>query len=205
MAKTTNKTLGFSFSVKTPDSVEEFNRLAGNANACLQMAVRHVLYHNWNPTFRRALCKAIEEASGVKRPQQKDGSGNPVFADAENKVPVLVSEKIYLKQIKATGAMSGEALQALAAEVAGKVPFEASASKRGRKPNKEHVAAAQNIIDAINRGDTTMELVKEKFEALNEGLSFDELIEEAENELEALAAAVKINEDRKAMADDFLG
>lgn len=64
----TTNVFGIEFNVKTPyNTVEEFDNLAGKAGACLAEATNHVIAHKHLARVRQAVCKKLEELSGIER------------------------------------------------------------------------------------------------------------------------------------------
>ena len=66
--KVETNVFGLEFDVNVPfNSVEEFDNLAGKAGACLVEATNHVIAHKHLGRVRAAVCKKLEELSGIER------------------------------------------------------------------------------------------------------------------------------------------
>lgn len=76
---------GLEFDVNVPfNTVEEFDNLAGKAGACLMEATNHVIAHKHLGRVRAAVCKKLEELTGIERKKTtaEDGSSEK-YAETE--------------------------------------------------------------------------------------------------------------------------
>lgn len=148
-----NKTLGFSFALLVPESVEEFDRLAGKGGAALDEANKNVIYRSVNHEFRKEFCEALEKTTGIEREGKITGEG-----EAAKKV-YTEKEKAYVSRVLASGKITEEAAQSLANEVGGKIAFDPSPSERSSKLPKEIDDNVRAIFAAIAAGQSTEERV----------------------------------------------
>lgn len=61
------RSLGFDIKVSVPETVEEFDKLAGKPGACLDEAISNVVYRGVLAGVRYTFAEKLEAASGVKR------------------------------------------------------------------------------------------------------------------------------------------
>lgn len=196
-----SKTLGFDVNVETPDTAEELDALVGEANATLLAAIRYYIYHKWNPAFRPAFADAVEEETGIERLQASKGGDLQFRTPREGEEtgdPIMESEQSYINRVIAEGTDESD-LQRIATEVASTIPFKVSGGGRTKKALAKHIAAANQILN----GSKTPEEFIAKFEELN-NIQFSS-IGDGEFNVETVALAVRLNEDRKLKnaASDF--
>ena len=73
--------LGLEVTVPVPESVEEFDKLAGKSGACLESACNNVIYRSILAQFRRKLVVVVEKVSGIKRELIDSGKTKKVKQD----------------------------------------------------------------------------------------------------------------------------
>lgn len=149
MKDTTIRSLGLDLAVKVPESVDEFNTLAGNANACLDEATNNILYRSWLADFRSTYCEKLETTAGIERKTRdtgkKDTKGEPVLVYDE-------SEAEFVKRVCAEKGVEITAFKSLADEVAAGIAFDPKATERKtagpKKLPKMYLEIAQKVLDA---------------------------------------------------------
>jgi len=146
--------LGFDVMVQVPETVEEFDSLAGRSGACLEEATDNVIYRGVLAEFRSKLVDALEKDTSfpIEREQKKNAKGEPQF-DKDQK-PILVvseSEGAYKKRLQAHLGLDDDAFAArfapLAQQVAQGIKFDPKATERKPKtPPKTYLEAARSIL-----------------------------------------------------------
>lgn len=191
MSKRTLKCLYGEINVNVPDSVEDFDKLAGRAGACLEKAILQVVYHKTLGDVREDIVEAavaafefprLEKDSGKKR--AKDGT--PILVDeaTDDYVKRLFSEKGWDIDAPPT-----EWLKLLADLP---VEFDPSAKERESKPK----TLAKVYIEVVNRiyaAGTTAKAAA----TLGIALTGDEVADR-----KALGWAIKGREDEKRRAEE---
>lgn len=200
-----NRSLGVDVLVDCPDSPAALDQMVGEKGASMKAALRYYLYHSWNGPFRESLAAAVQEKTGIERPQAVKG-GEPQFETKkdddgnETQVPVLISEQAYINKVMAEGALSEDEYATLAQEVADGIPFNPQASRRGLKPAAKHLDFADRYLAAVEAGAKTQEEFISTFDDLNAPYTFATLGDGdtmGEFNRENIALAVRINEERK--------
>lgn len=186
----TNSTLDCTFPIRVPSTAEEFDQLAGRKGACLEEAIRNIVYRSVNHEFRAALCKKLEEHTGIPREGREVGEGD------KKRTEYTETEKKYKARLILGGHVDQETCQLFANEIAKTLKFDPSPGKRRGGPSKEIQVAAESILNAISLGQSTAEIVSAKI-AAKLGLgdfasSFGEF-----NESSLVAALVAIDEKEK--------
>lgn len=186
----TNSTLDCTFPVRVPATAEEFDRLAGRTGACVEEAIRNVVYRSVNHDFRKQLCAKLEEHTGVAREHKLVGEG-------ENKRKEYTeSEKKYKARLILSGKVDQETCQLFANEIAKNLKFDPSPSKRRGGPSKEIRGAAENILQAIAMNQSSAAIVGAKL-AGKLGLQSFEAVYGEFNEDSLIAALVALDEKEK--------
>lgn len=197
MAIRLNKTLGFELSVTVPDSVEDFDKLAGKPGAALTEAINNVIYRGWNNDFRATFLERVEKETKVAWPvDQKKTDAQPERKDKKPKTPILIPEGDYLDLVIAAG-YTREQLLPIAVEVAAEITFDPKSEGRGTgKVGKQFLEAAEQVL---SKDDAHVAKVVGNLERLNPGLkvALDDEKVEGRPSKETLAKAIKVNEDRK--------
>ena len=132
---------GLNFTVNTPfNSVEEFDNLAGKSGACLLEATNHVIAHKHLARVRSAICKKLEELTGIERSKTVD-------ADGKN-LKYTESEQTYFKRVAAerAGGDDWADIEAEIRKVAEGVKFELVVSTA--RVSKEGLAIADALISS---------------------------------------------------------
>lgn len=130
---------GIEFNVNTPfNSVEEFDNLAGKVGACLLEATNHVIAHKHLARVRQAVCKKLEELSGIER--------NYTTAEDGKSKKYTETEQTYVKRVTAElgGSEEWEDILAQLKTVAENVKFELVVSVA--RATKEGLAIADALI-----------------------------------------------------------
>lgn len=205
MKQAQNETLGFKLNVQVPDSVEEFDRLAGRQGAALDEATKNVMYRGWNADFRRKLIDSLEKQfTDIKRAvvgkgpkRKKDGIEPDIFE----------SEQKYLDRVIAGGHPLVE-LQPMAEQVAAGIAFDPSAAERSTKVGKEYLELADGVIA---KGNDAVETATTKLLALNPTFGDVERYEDGDEipsgaavgqvTRDSLGSLIRANTLRKAQED----
>lgn len=186
----TNTTLDCTFPVKVPSTADEFDQLAGRKGACVEEAIRNIIYRSVNHEFRAKLCAKLEEHTGIPRETKTTGEGDSA------KTEYTETEKKYKARLIIDGHVDQETCQIFANEIAKEIKFDPSPSKRRGGPTKEIQVAAESILNAISMGQSSPEIVSAKV-AAKLGLadfvsSFGEF-----NEASLIQALIAIDEKEK--------
>lgn len=186
----TNTTLDCTFPVKVPSTADEFDQMAGRKGACVEEAIRNIIYRSVNHEFRAKLCAKLEEHTGIPRETKTTGEGDSA------KTEYTETEKKYKARLILSGAVDQERCQIFANEIAKEIKFDPSPSKRRGGPTKEIQIAAESILNAIEMGQSSGDIVSAKI-AAKLGISdfvasFGEF-----NEASLIQALVAIDEKEK--------
>jgi len=194
--KFSTKTLGQEVTLDAPDTPGEFDNLIGQKDACLNTAIKHAVYHTWHSKFRTAFAQALEENSSIKRQQIRKGNALQfeLTKDGAKGAPIMESEQAYVNRVEAEEYDPTE-ITRIAHEVAALIPFDPTPSRKTKKPLARHLTAATAIMTRVDDEETTSEEVIAKFES-NNNKQFTS-IGDGEWNIDNLAQAVRINEDRK--------
>lgn len=71
--------MGLDFQLEVPSTVDEYNTLAKDLNACLSEAILNVVYRSTLPDIRTRFITALEAATGIKFPTIKNDKGEEVY------------------------------------------------------------------------------------------------------------------------------
>lgn len=153
MKNTQVNTRGFSFNVKTPETEEEYNKLAGEDNACVDDAVEKAIYSYWAKDFLKKFVEAVEAKTENTRKGSKGESGKFVYSE---------KEAAYLKRVEEDGLMTKDDLAKLAKDVAANIPFTCAKRTRAAAAPAATVQMATDLINAIESGKTTEQKVKNR-------------------------------------------
>ena len=190
-----NNTLDLTFPVTVPKTASAFDRMAGRTGACVEEAVRNVIYRGVNHDFRAALCERLEAETGEPRKSHEEGEG-------EKKRTVYdETEKQYKARLIVEGHTDDEQCQLFANEIGKTIVFDPSPSSRSKKAPKEIENAADNLLAAIegdSTGSTTAETVAGKIASrLGIAAFADSFGEWSRDSLIAALVALKEKEDRE--------
>lgn len=196
MKQYANATMGLDIKLQVPESNEEFDKLAGRANAANDDAVKYNVLHGWNTTFRSKFVEAVEKETGVKRivdttatekqPKKKDGTQTPVYE----------KDLLYFKRVCAETNREVVTFATLGQTVADSIPLDLSESTGGGRIGKEYKASADDLLAKVTAGTASIERVIGNLERLNPGLKV-ELNADGVPDSDELARAIKVNADRK--------
>jgi len=213
LKKFKNTTAGVTVLVDGPADIATYEKMCGEVGSVLDDAFQKKLYHAWNPKFRPALAKRLQDETEIEWPQQLDSAEQPVFVEEVDddgktkKVPVLISDNAYIQLVRASGTYSEGEFLSLAQEVADSIPVDLSQKARAAKPGKEYYDAARQYLAEIDAGipGKSEEEFIQKWDSYNTPREFHSTCGEEWN-LDSLAMALKINADRvrKAANTDLL-
>lgn len=169
------KSLGLIYPVKVPETVEEFDELAGRVGACLESAVSNEIYRGTNAEFRSAFIDALPEATGIQRNAIATGETEEVEDEDGNKTTVEVTkledEGKYFDRVCAELGIDksdNEAKQARFQPIIDKLyaegswSFDPSPAKRKsgtRKPAKLTKGALETAAYAISLGEEALQKI----------------------------------------------
>ena len=157
MSPITAKTLGFTININVPSSVEEFDQLAKKVGACLNEAVKNVIYRGVLNTFRAKFVEAVEAETSIARKTKPTGKFEKDDAGKDTEVPILVyaeTEGDYFDRVLANpdAPRTLESFTDLANRIAADLVFDPSESEKKpagpKKLSKAVLDAAKTIIDA---------------------------------------------------------
>jgi len=190
--------LGLEVNVPVPETVAEFDQLAGKEGACLENATNNVVYRSILAQFRRLLVTVVEDISGIKRELVDSGKTKKEKNDAgeEVDVPVLefapqhATEKKYIED---ACRQTGKSLRALVsiekqAEIEAQLTFDPSEREAGSKKIPDYVT---NIVNKIVAAGVVEQVASD----LSAELEYT-----VDPTPEGLAKAVHANELKKAAA-----
>jgi len=143
-----NSTLGFTVPVKMPFStIEEYDRLAGQAGAAFDVVCAQSCYGGYNAKFGDALRDKLLAVSGVEIPT----TGKTVKTK-DGEVPELVKPKAYLAKLLAMKAITEAQAAQIAQEVANEMPpIEIGGSRGPAKPAKVFLDQALVTISGLQQ------------------------------------------------------
>lgn len=185
--------LGLTVSISVPETVEEYNALAGRENAAVDDAVDNTVYRSVLAEFREKFCEEVEKETGIarKRSPVLDDKGEP--KKDKNNNPVITFDETEGKYIARVLAEKGYddagTFQAIADAIATNLKFDPSVRERtsgGGKVAKTYVEAADKIIA----------MGEDKVQRAVQNLS-SYLGREVASDRDSLAAAIKAREDKK--------
>ena len=185
---------------EVPSNVAEFAAAAGVAPeqgeaTVLKYASDEAMFRTVLPAFRDAFFKALEEETGIERPQT--GTTNKTVDGEKIEVPVYAKDTEYFNHVQAEEGKEAADYEELALQVAGDIEFNLRAKPRAGKPAKKYLTQAQGLTDAVAAGRGTWEGVVGKLTALNIGLNI-EVDDDGAPSLDALARALKVDEERRS-------
>ena len=189
-----NNTHGTTVNVDVPETVEEYDTLAGKIGMALADAISNCVYRSWNPAFGRAAVKRLCEKYDVEVPQ-KHANGKPVFGAKKKdgtQSPILLGSQQFVKHLLDEGTMSEDEWAEEATAIAKAVPFDPSESSGGGRIKKEYLETAANILTAIENKQTTAKDFVKLIETNNPGFKV------GEPTVENIAVAVKTDQERIA-------
>jgi hypothetical protein len=146
MREATVSSLGLEPKVQVPSTVDEYNALdKGRANACLEDAISHNLYHVWLSDWRAEFLKAVLEETKVPWLTQTVKRGDKEVTE------VTETEKEYFNRVLLKLGKVPSAFEALAQRVAKTIKFDPSAHVRvsaPRAPSNKMINKANALIAA---------------------------------------------------------
>lgn len=142
------KSLGFNVSIQVPETVEEYDKLAGAEGAALKDATTNTVYRSVLNVFRSATVDAIEKKTGKerKRTYKLNEAGEQVLDDEQN--PIVETEESEAKYIARVLGDDVSAYQSTADEVAATLVFDPKVKER--KPVQPKKLAAKFTEAATN-------------------------------------------------------
>jgi hypothetical protein len=165
MVKTSIKTLGFTINVNVPSSVEEYDTAAKSVGACLDSAIKNVLYRSVLATFRDTFTERLAKQTGIERETKvvrtKTVKGENGAADSQEDVLAWNETEgaYFARVVAALGQRDGStedaviaSLVPLADEVAASLVFDPSERESvpsgPKKTAKVYTDAATQIVNA---------------------------------------------------------
>lgn len=205
-----NETLGFKLNIQVPDSVEEFDRLAGKQGAALDEANKNVIYRGWNADFRKKLIEQLEKTYGAGTetniPRAVIGKGPKREKDGVEP-DIFETEKKYVDRLIA-GGISLATMQPTAESIGAAIAFDPSAAERSTKIGKEYLELADGVIA---KGPQAVDTAVTKLLGLNPTFGDVERYAEGDENVkpeqvgqvtrESLASLIRANTMRKASED----
>lgn len=193
-------TMSMTVPFEVPSTVAEFAAAAGVGEeqgeaTVLKYASDEAMFRTILPTFRDAFFTALEEESGIERPQT--GTSNKIVDGEKVEVPIFAKDTEYFHHVQAEEGKEAADYEALALQVAQGIEFNLRAKPRAGKPAKKYLTQAQGLSDAIAAGRGSWEGVVEKLTSLNIGLNI-EVDDDGAPSLDALARALKVDEERRS-------
>ena len=166
MKNTTVNTKDLELTVPVPDSIEEYDRLAGAEGSALSKAIKSDIYNYYNLDFGIELCKELEKELETPRKTKQGDNGKDVYTETETQ---------YIARLKEDNTLSEAKYKTIGKKVAKRVKFNNAPRQRAAAPPKATTAMAQDLIDAVSSGDANEAEVKASFERqIEEVTSFDE-------------------------------
>lgn len=154
MKQVKQTTRGFTPTVPHAESVEEFDKVAGQSGACLAFANDEATYRSTLPKAWKLVFQRGAEQFGVKRKVV----GKKELADGTKK-DILESDKLYVERLIAKAPR--EELAALLQSCIDEVGLDVSKTGRTKKPAKIFYDSAAGCLAKVEAGEGTWE----KFEA----------------------------------------
>lgn len=150
--KEVNSTLDLDLIVEIPATLEDL-RVSSNDDNVYNAAVRHSFYQGWNSRFRKTFVEVLEKQTGVKRRQQNKG-GQPLVRVKKDgtEVPILETEKSYIRYLLDEKHITPADYATLGQEVADTIPFEVSKAEEEKLPAKEYREVAKKVLAAVEAG-----------------------------------------------------
>jgi len=188
MQNTHQNTLGLTLAISVPSSADEYDQLAGRVGACVEDAVSESTYRNYLPSWKRVFFSRLAEQTGIERVVEKDEDG---------KVTSTEKETTYFKRVQAETGKTADDYAALAQECADETPFDLTPKSRSTKIAKSFLEAADNILRAIENGQSTAETVANNLQGTNPGLVVV-IDEDGVLDRDSLARGIRTNNERVA-------
>lgn len=202
--------LGLKWPLNVPDTTSEFDIMAGRPGACLEAAIRQIVYHNTLGDIRTTFCEVLDAhlkslVPPVEVPWEsgkKDAEGADVLLNEGawiNKVLALTGKTISEFAFLQPAVLNGDIDTSVTPPVVRRAPvnFDPSTSERKSGPpkvSKASLTAANSLITKL--GDNVAALTK-KLEALNPECKKAEFGEDGKVKPESLARLISANEARK--------
>ena len=185
---------------EVPSTVAEFAAASGVSEeqgeaAVLKYAVDEAMFRTILPSFRDAFFTALQDETGIERPQT--GTTTKTVDGEKVEVPVFAKESEYFNHVQAEEGKEAADYEALALQVAQGIDFNLRAKPRAGKPAKKFITMAQGLADAVAAGRGTWDGIVSKLTSLNPGINIEVGDDDAPS-LESLARALKADEDRRS-------
>ena len=200
--------VGVTYKVATPETVEEFDSLAGKAGAALASATANVVYRSTNAAFRAQFAEAVEAETGIERKTKAAGTKKVTDADG-NEVEETVfvydgTEKTYIDGVYEeldldTPEKRQEYFAVIIAEVEAKLSFDPSGREPSAGKTKRAKKAFRDKAEAI-----FAKFGQEKIDAAAAALSA-ELDLTVDATTEGVALGLQIRDDRRDVLSEILG
>lgn len=156
MKSYTTSSCGIPLKFNGPESVEEYDKLAGKAGAIVEDAATAVIAWSTLPEWQEAFVKKLIDVTGSTRlvDEAATKKAKERAEDASKVKDVLEKETAYIKRAQATlkagtpltGVADIAAFNALAQEVADGIAIDPAPSKKSGKPKKDLLEKAQQIL-----------------------------------------------------------
>jgi hypothetical protein len=189
------KTFGLEFPVEVPETVDEFDKLAGRSGAALDEAIMGVIYRGHLNRIRPAFLKLVEDESGVPR---------EVIGSDEKGKDLLEKDANYFNRVtKGSGVAPSTFLPQLLEAAKQVGPLDPGAA-RSTGPTKEYIEAANGIIAGIKSGTVskrtgevvTAEAVISRLLSANPALQDIPLDSNGLPDVDSLAVAIRVDRER---------
>lgn len=196
MKNETYKSLGLNVVISVPESVEEYDKLAGKDGAALADATVNTVYRSVLNVFRAQIADAVEKQSGVarKRTYKVDANGAQVLDDEQN--PIIETEEPEAKYISRVAGDNVEQFQTLADEIATKLIFDPKVKERAafapKKLAQKFIDAATQIITA-GHGEAVASALSAKLAIAVDGTS-----------AESLGSAIRLDQTKKSLVGEYV-
>ncbi len=200
MKTISQKSLDLTINLSVPETAEEYDKLAGETNACVEDAVNQIVMHKTLSKFRDKFAEALEKSltvdgvCSIPWPEDKEATAKATPKKDGTVTAVHITPKDYFKLVQAKEGKPASAYQHLADTVSASLTFDPSESERaGGRVSKANTAAAESLLkdsDRTRRAISTLE-------ARNVGLKV-EVDAEGLPTADELARAIAVDKARAA-------
>lgn len=208
MKKVEYKSLGVTIPVSVPESVDEYNKLAGRDNAVLDDATDSTVYRSVLNVFRESFVAGIVAATGIARKvtYKTDADGNNLLN--EEKQPIVDTEESAATYIKRVAGDTPEKYQDIANTIAATLVFDPKVKERNAAGPKElakrYKEAAQSIIDAgVDVAQAVAEGLSTKLGITVEIFLAEDGTINAAPTIEALGNAIRADQQKEDLASKY--
>lgn len=196
---------GLKVVVSVPTSEPDFDTLAGKKGACLQEAIKNIVYRGALAVFRNEFCEALELKTGIARKyeaelladgsEKKDEEGNVVIKKWE-------PEAVYVKRVAGD---NPEQFQGLADSICTTLIFDPTA-KEPKAPGTKKMAAvylttATQLFDQ-GRMEVVIAKLSEKLGVVVSEPSFTDGSDK-DIRINILAGLIKEDQARKKLVNEY--